>query len=125
MQQAYFDFSNIFYDEDIRYISPAKVIGKHEWRIVIYQCREFRNSGDKTKGTRFTYQWRRTGFKYAAWEAWEKWSSFNHNDGQHYGCPKSLSNLDKEYEDQTARALGEEITPPASPKVKDLPLFTL
>lgn len=79
------------------FTSKPMTIGKHEWRIIVFDyggndywppvapCRctryEWRNLCDVKDGTRFD------------WRNETQWPSYNHNDGTYGGLPKTLRTL--------------------------------
>lgn len=66
------------------FISNPLTIGKHEWRIVVFNHSTY---GHCTK-----YQWRRHGGTWG-WKDDIDWPTYNHNDGGFAGMPKSLCKL--------------------------------
>lgn len=71
---------------DALHVFPARTIGKHEWVMVIQPSRW-------PAGTRvLEYYWRPLpvlGHAYS-WRHAEQWPSYNHNDGQYGGMPRTL-----------------------------------
>lgn len=66
--------------QQYHYATPAVVIGRHQWRMVVK---------DSVYGGRSTeYQWRSTGSQ--PWRPDKEWPSYNSNDGTYAGCPHSL-----------------------------------
>lgn len=63
--------------------TPAMIIGKHEWRIIVIPSRY---SGYCT-----LYEFRRIGGNY--WKSQHDWPGYNINDGMYLGMPKSITRL--------------------------------
>ena len=91
-----FDFGG---NRIIRQSEPTR-IGKHEWRLTLYR------SGHSDRPL-IGYEWRRTdgaqirckcpGGDYwldgSTWMRDQEWPSYNHNDGQYAGLPRTLRKL--------------------------------
>ena len=80
--------------------SEPKRIGKHEWRLTLYRS-------EHHERPLIGYEWRRAdrspirrkcpGGVYfldgSTWMRDEDWPSYNHNDGQYAGMPRTLRKL--------------------------------
>jgi len=74
------------------FISESMKIGKHEWRICVFN--------HETYGPCTDYHWRRLpenicGLTYFddTWRNMEDWPTYNSNNGESSGCPKTLKTL--------------------------------
>lgn len=92
--------------EFVAYASEPFVIGRHEWQIVVVPNRLHpHHSVTDAEQPKFVtdYYWRHIGTDF--WKNKDQWPSYNHNDGTHAGCPKSLVTL----YNQEQKALAEFI----------------
>ena len=92
-----FDFGG---NRIIRQSEPTR-IGKHEWRLTLYHS-------DRSDRPLIGYEWRRMdgapirckcpidAYYYLDGSTWmrdQEWPSYNHNDGQYDGLPRTLRKL--------------------------------
>lgn len=70
-----------------RFVSPPMKIGKHEWRIVQGEYLDFNG----VKHPTMEYEWR--VFPSNWWHRSTEWPSYDHNDGEFMGMPRSLVKL--------------------------------
>lgn len=101
------------------YTTPTHVIGKHEWRLIVYtddhygRCTEYQFRGPNSI---------RNGWHPSRWLDSDHWPTYNHNDGSHGGLPKGLTALYNEHVQEIKAALHPELftlrnDPPAAPKL--------
>lgn len=74
--------------------SPARLIGRHEWRMTVYRCAhsgrtmlgyEWRRAAETIMGRRFPPAWR--------WRPDEEWLRYDDTDGAFAGLPRTLRTL--------------------------------
>jgi hypothetical protein len=80
------------------YVSPAKIVGKHLWRIVV-------KNGLLGRATE--YQFRVSDNSTAPWKSHTEWPSYDFNDGTYLGLPKRLVRIYKAHESEIEEALKE------------------
>lgn len=91
----------------IFYQSPAMLIGKHEWRIIVKPSAYHGNCTE--------YQFRRIGQSY--WRDSHDWPSYNINDGMYGGMPKTIARLYYQNEAEIKAALAGQSMPQISMEV--------
>lgn len=106
------------------HVFPSRVIGKHEWCIVIVP-----SIFKSTMGTDISlnYYWRRAGVRSTCmaneWQAEKNWPSYNHNDGCFAGLPRTLVAYWSEHRDEIQHWIEHGRAPSAAALTAQLPLF--
>lgn len=105
---------------DALHVTPARLIGKHEWRIAVTPSRYF-------PGARVTaYFWRRAaehGRPAGTWNRDEHWPTYNHNDGCYAGLPRTLVSLWEDHRHVLKHWLEHGTAPTEAEPVAQLSLF--
>lgn len=87
--------------------TPAKRIGKHDWRCVVKEST--RSFGRVTE-----YQFRKPGefgMPDTVWQPETEWPSYNSHDGTYAGLPHSLRDLYFTYQVEILAALNNQPVP--------------
>ena len=92
-----------YYTQQALYISPPLVIGKHEWRCVVYRHSQY--------GACTDYHWRKiippswqADFGPGRWASQEDWPRYDTND-TYGGLPRSLRKLYLRHQTEIEAAL--------------------
>lgn len=92
--------SKVFYE------TPARMIGKHEWRLIVIPSPKYNLKTKEIEEGRATlYQWRTPAYVFlhhrfhaGYWQSQRDWPRYNINDGSYLGLPRSLRKLYEQYE---------------------------
>lgn len=85
----------------IAYETPAKLIGKHEWRLIVIPSQKYNHKTKNMEDCRVTlYQWRVPAYLFGHhrfpaghWQTQRDWPRYNINDGMYLGLPRGLVKL--------------------------------